>query len=150
MGSSHTKRWLGEFAVIVLGVLVALAVDDWAQHRSDRDLERDLVERLKEDLVADAGDLALAQAGVARRHWVLEALSQFGSEGMSPPQVPDSLARMEQAAALIAAAGRGSGGLLRWDPDPLDRPLRVLLGAPEFDISDDSFQEMLATGARLR
>ena len=106
----------------------------------------DLQQRLRGDLVADAGDLALARVQVERRRWLLQALSQVLSGGVPPSQPPDSLVRMEEAAALIEAAGRGGGGALRWDP-PLEAPLRNFVGSPQFDIADDTFQEMLATSA---
>ena len=60
-------RLVGEFAVIVLGVLVALGFDDWRQNRADRELEQYLLGRLSNDLVADATDLKLAQVMAARR-----------------------------------------------------------------------------------
>ena len=46
-------RAAGEFAVIVLGVLVALGVDGWNQGRKDSALEGDYLQRLEEDVRAD-------------------------------------------------------------------------------------------------
>jgi hypothetical protein len=51
-------RLIGEFVVIVLGVLVALAVDDWNQERSDRELEINLLDRMQSEVLADGADLA--------------------------------------------------------------------------------------------
>ena len=42
-----------EFLIIVLGVLVALAVDNWNSNRMDLATERDYVERLAEEIKAD-------------------------------------------------------------------------------------------------
>lgn len=47
------RRWLGEFAVIVLGILAALAVDNWSTARNDRVLEQEYLARIKEDLEWD-------------------------------------------------------------------------------------------------
>ena len=132
MDGKVMRRWLGEFIVIVLGVLVALAVDDWVQYRSDRDLELDLVQRLRGDLVADARDLAGSRLMVERRRWILQALSQSLSEGVAPSRAPDSLVQAQRA-------GRP------WRP--LEAPLQSFVGAPLFQVTDDSFQEILATGA---
>lgn len=118
MSEKRWVRWVGEFAVIVLGVLVALGVDDLRQRISDQRLELELLERVRADLVADAEDLARAQAQVTRRLWVLEGLMS------EVPPDPDS------------APGRLN-----------DVPLRVFATTlPEFDLFDDAYQEMLATG----
>jgi hypothetical protein len=53
-----TKRWVGEFFVIVTGVLVALAVDDFRSSREARAVERYYMDRLAEDLTADTAELA--------------------------------------------------------------------------------------------
>ena len=103
--------------MIVLGVLVALGVDDLRQGVSDRRLEQELLERLRADLVADAEDLERAQGQVVRRLWVLEALVADASPDADPP-----------FPALIAT------------------PLRPFNNLPEFDLFDDAYQEMIATG----
>lgn len=51
-------RWGGEFVVIVIGVLVALALDQWAATRADRVSEREYVAALVADLEADADYLS--------------------------------------------------------------------------------------------
>lgn len=139
-------QWLGEFIVIALGVLVALGVDDAAQYRADRQLEAHLLERLDEDLRADAADLALAQVQVARRQWMFGAIAEALESGvLSPP--PDSVVRMERQYALLEALGSPNAPFaLDW-PGVHEGPLRMLGGYPEFDISDDSYQEMLSRGA---
>jgi hypothetical protein len=111
-------RWIGELAVIVLGVLVALGVDDLRQGMSDRRLELELLERVRADLVADAEDLGRAHRQVGLRLWVLEALTT------EMPSDPDST--FERLS---------------------ERPLRVFArNLPEFDLFDDTYQEMIATG----
>jgi hypothetical protein len=50
-------RWAGEFVVIVLGILAALAVDSWSEERSNRILEREYLARIKEDLEWDLAEV---------------------------------------------------------------------------------------------
>ena len=50
-------RLAAEFLVIVVGVLVALGVDQWAQDRRDRALEAEYLERLLEDVRYDLEEL---------------------------------------------------------------------------------------------
>lgn len=141
-------RMAGEFLVIVVGVLVALAVDDWRQYRQHRELERDLLNRLEAELVADAADLATARREIGARLWVLDAiLAGLGdvsaAERLNPTRL-DSLTRPVVVDSLRAAAGRGP----TWTFDPVEEPLgRAFMLWPEFDLSDDAYQEMLATGS---
>jgi hypothetical protein len=51
-------RWGGEFIVIVISVLVALALDEWAAARADRITEREYLAALVADLEADADYLS--------------------------------------------------------------------------------------------
>jgi hypothetical protein len=48
---------IGEFVVIVVGVLMALWVDDWRARRADQALARHLVESVADDLRADITEL---------------------------------------------------------------------------------------------
>ena len=145
MNKKWPVRWLGEFIVIVLGVLVALAVDDWRDYRSDRVLEQHLIGRLAADLRADEADLELSRTLVARRLWVLrEWLAKLDGSDDGRLAPPDSLVNPERARALLEAQGRGTFSRA-WDP--LGRPLLSFTTFPEFDLSDDSYQEMLASGA---
>jgi len=147
MAQRRFTHWLGEIVIIVIGVLAALAVDDFAQFRADRGIEAHLMERLENDLAADAADLAAAQVQVARRLWLFsELVRALGGQG-EPSAPADSLITNERAAALLETAGRGGEvDYVRQWVDPIEHPLQTLEGVPEFDLSDDSYQEMLAAG----
>jgi hypothetical protein len=147
MNPKRLTRWLAELVVIMVGVLAALAVDDFAQSRADRALEAHLLERLEDDLAADAGDLAAAQTIVARRIWLFGELQRALAGQATPSPPADSLITFDRAAALLEAVGRSQDVVLmrEWDR-PIERPLRLFRGTPEFDLSDDAYQEMLAGG----
>ena len=141
-----SARWIGEFVVIVLGVLVALAVDDWRDYRADRALERHLLVRLAADLKADEADLEFSRALVARRLWVLrEVVSKVAGSEDRQLVPPDSLLNPGRARSLLEAQGRSGLLLERWEP--IQQPLGSFTAFPEFDLSDDSYREMLASGA---
>ncbi len=119
------KRALGEFALIVVGVLVALWVNDWNQARQERARERaDLrqllsttrenEERLRRAVVQDSNGLA-----ATRR---LLAILTDSAESSTPPA--DSVGAWESASFRFAAlspltgtytalAGSGDLNLLR-------------------------------------
>jgi|GEM_PF-3951423 len=52
-------RISAEFLLIVLGVLVALAVDRWSESRADRELEVMYLERLRVDMIGSRSDLQI-------------------------------------------------------------------------------------------
>ena len=139
-------RLIGEFVVIVLGVLVALGVDDWNQERSDRELEINLLDRMQSELLADGADLASADVDARARDWVLDAvLAELGDEDAAArlkPQRLDSLRHPTRRDSLRAAAGRGASPPF----DLVARPLRIFRYRPEFDLSSDAYQEMITTG----
>jgi len=54
----HTyRRWAGEFVVIVLGILAALAVDSWSEEHNNRILEQEYLARIKEELKWDLAEI---------------------------------------------------------------------------------------------
>jgi hypothetical protein len=52
------RSLLGEFVIIVAGVLAALAVQQWQNAMDDRELEAAYIERLRADLAADTASFA--------------------------------------------------------------------------------------------
>ena len=64
---STARRSVGEFAVIVMGVLVALGVDDLRQTGEERRIEREAYVQLLEDLRLDSIDLAEARMRAGNR-----------------------------------------------------------------------------------
>lgn len=147
MNRTVAARWAGEFAVIVLGVLVALGVDDWNARRQDRELERSLLDRMEAELLADGADLATAAADAKLRLRVLDAvLAELGDDqarGRMSSEDRDSLFYPARRDSLRTVAGRGS-----WSaPDVETRPLGGFQYRPEFDLSSTAYQEMIATGA---
>lgn len=147
MKQGMVSRWAGEFAVIVLGVLVALAVDDWNAARQDRALERSLLDRMETGLLADGADLATAAADAQLRLWVLDALLAGLGDGRAQARMTsvrrDSLYDSARRDSLRARVGRGPLA----PPDVDGEPLAGFRYRPEFDLSDTAYREMIATGA---
>jgi hypothetical protein len=54
---NHYRRWVGEFVVIVLGILAALAVDSWSEERNNRILEQEYLVRINEELKWDLAEI---------------------------------------------------------------------------------------------
>ena len=80
-----------EIAVIVLGVLIALAVDEWRNGVDDRQLEREYVARLIQDLKRTEDALEYGETSAANRSeygkWFLRQVT-----GQAPPAPLDQLA----------------------------------------------------------
>lgn len=101
MSTRTAPFWLratGEFFVIVVGVLVALAVDSWASSRNDRVLEQEYLSRLLDDVRYDLAEIdfvtAITAAGEAYADSLLSDSAAFGE--------PDRLV----AAVLLASNAR--------------------------------------------
>lgn len=78
-----------EFVVVVLGVLAALAVDEFRDARQDAELEAFYLESLEEDLVSDSTSLANAASWVREKSAAADTLQRwlgavsFPSDGTS-------------------------------------------------------------------
>ena len=51
--SRYIKYAIGEIVLVVIGILIALAVNNWNQQKKDRRLGKDLIGRIHADLVQD-------------------------------------------------------------------------------------------------
>jgi hypothetical protein len=113
-----------EFFVVVVGILAALAVDDWRQARADRALEEHLLSSLLDDLEDDQVDAEL-QLGFeqADREAVDHLLALF-----QHPLAPDNPTR----------------GMT---PDEVDESLNELWNRGELEVADATFSEMISTGS---
>ena len=129
MANARATTWrrLGlEFAVVVIGILAALGVDDWRQFRTDRQLEQHLLSSLLEDLRIDEQD---AEIQVLRVSESLEAAAILLSALEHPlaPRIPD--------------APRS------YSPEDLDDALQRLSFLSELEVADGTYSEMIATAS---
>ena len=51
--SKYLLYAIGEIVLVVIGILIALQINSWNQNQNDRDIERDYLLNLKEDLMFD-------------------------------------------------------------------------------------------------
>lgn len=80
-------RTFTEFAVIVLGVLVALGVESWRDDVAERELEREYLERLKSEFHVDAARIATAvKANPIQQNHINAALLVLDEGGSSTNQ----------------------------------------------------------------
>jgi len=99
---------LVEFVTIVVGVLVALAVDQWADDRAAQSLEGDYVLRLIGELRQDTADLRLALTYVEDKE---ESLLRLQQALLQPSGVqPDAIALLQDI---------GTGTNYAWNAGPL-------------------------------
>jgi hypothetical protein len=93
---SFALRLAAEFVVIVVGVLVALGVESWAQDRRDRAQETEYLARLLDDVRFDLAELAL-----------VDSVSRVGletSRRISTPAVVDTMAPSRVVSAVFVTA----------------------------------------------
>ncbi len=131
------SRLGAEAVVIIVSVLAALALDDWRDARTDRELERHLIVSLKEDLTADLDELD----SVLKSAQAVEQASGF-LLGKSD----------EYVAEEFGSIGLGLSRLVEQSPNaiqptPQEAAVRTIVGGIDFDLSDLTFQEMMSTGS---
>ncbi len=82
-------RWTGEFIVVLLGVLGALAVDNYRENRTERALERNYLESLYEDTI-EASERAnsLREGNIPRIDAAIQLINWMEGEG-SPSNIED-------------------------------------------------------------
>lgn len=82
-------RWAAEFILIVIGVLAALAVDDWRQRRTDRALEQHLLTGIAADVSRDLQDIRSGIGGAkARLAGTDELLAMLGEPDAGAVRIP--------------------------------------------------------------
>ena len=116
-------RWLlGETLVVVLGVLIAIGINDYWNERQERILEREYLSRLLEDVVADIEYVSSAKSMLDRKLQALDAIAPV-VRGLEP--VPSDL---ETFLRNVALGGLGGASSTYW-------------------ITDTTFEDMKATGS---
>jgi len=122
-------RLIGEFVVIVSGVLVALAADSWNDSRLEREEERQYLERLHTEVATDTVNFRFILGWMDRKEIGLQRLEAVFSSATAPFDADTVLADLTAAPNFGWNVGplageatfedlRGSGklGLIR-DPD---------------------------------
>ncbi len=118
------RRWAGEFGVIVLGVLAALAIDDFRDARSERELATYLLDGIRADLVQDT---AFFHRGLSATERVISAADRLLGHLEDPLWVtPEGV----------------DGNAVR-----LGDALRIVSNLPILTSANATYQEMIATGS---
>ena len=129
--SKYFRYALGEIILVVVGILIALQINNWNEDRKDRILEREYVERLIQDLLEDQRIMTIAmdrgEVKLASANKVLLALADPESVRKSPslaiPSTAYSFARPDlQTTTFNELMSSGNLRLIR------DKQLRFEVG----------------------
>ena len=133
----HGQRWAGEFVVIVLGILAALAVDSWSQDRKDRQLEREYLARIKDDLRWDLEEIEVAiSASIGQARAATTILIELNDPlAEAIPLFSDSI-KATDFTAPVHEEGEYSKGHAMWDA----------VRSRSFSTRRGTYDELLATG----
>ena len=116
-------RWLlGETLVVVLGVLIALSLNDYWSYRQDRDLELQYLTRIHSDVNADI--VYLDQTFRTRLEMKLKALDTIAPVVLGARPVPDDVETFLRNVALGGVLGASKS---KW-------------------ITDTTFEDLIFTG----
>ena len=121
-------RFLGEFLIIVVGILVALFVDRWNEGRKESDLERRYLESLIVDLETDVQRIAgLDSLTLTRVAAATRILSEIGVDTSQPDGFSTTDAWRRQADSMAEAMPLE--GAVDWT----GRVFRLEVASPTFD-----------------
>lgn len=124
--------WLGEFLVVILGILGAFAIEDWGAKRADRALEVTYLEQLQRDLEADDAELDENRlAALGRAVFAGKLLDEAGVQ-FEPMGSPDWGLPLDFADTLIVAAC----------PNPVSCAINYRI----YDGSRAAYDELVSTG----
>jgi hypothetical protein len=143
-----TGRLAAEFAVILLGVLLALAADRWNQDRLERVQEADYVERLTADIRSDSTRAALYLVNFERIELARDSLLRFVDGEVELGSTVSTVMRAFQQFYLPAPAtwnellGGGSLGVIR------DSRVRAIIS--EYYVTDRANWELQLTRSDRR
>jgi len=130
-------RLAAEFAIIVLGVLVALGVDDWRSSQAELEREAYFITGLIEDLQADIVDFraagANARARVAAASFVIAELGARSPVASWRPSIGESAPLTPHPDAPT--------------PQDLTSALQQLAAVANFDFAAGTYEEILSTGS---
>ena len=132
------RRWTGEFVVIVLGILAALAVDSWSEERSNRTLEQEYLARIEEELTSD-----LTEIEEAIRASILQARSATTLLAELDDPLFDHVPRFgsDRLAAIdFTVPANDEFGV------PVKRLVWLVARTRSFDPRRSTYDELLATG----
>jgi hypothetical protein len=133
----YSRYAIGEILLVVIGILLALQINEWNQERLNRQEEQSYLQRLQQDLLSDLEQIE----GVRRNYETrlilgLEILDSLGSDnGSSIRKWPHY--RMAQ--------DNFSKGMLA-DTLSMGQKFFLVLVFSRFTPTDITFQELLSTG----
>jgi hypothetical protein len=96
------RRFIGEFTIIVLGVLTALGAESWVRYTLDRSVEKNYLERLLDDVHYDIEELEFVLGDHARSDSAAAWLYQLAVDEELTSVSPEELV----PAILWAGGGR--------------------------------------------
>ena len=133
----HAERWAGEFVVIVLGILAALAVDSWSEGRDNRQLEREYLARIQDDLRWDLEEVETAiSVSFDQARAVTSLLTGLNDPfAETIPQFSESI-KATDFTTPVHEEGLHSKGHVVWDA----------VRSRTFDPRRGTYDELLATG----
>ncbi len=91
--SKYLLYAIGEIVLVVIGILIALSINNWNQNLKERQIERQLLKSLKEEITSNIGHFrSIIELHTASRSICIEILKQFSdSNRRMNPAILDSL-----------------------------------------------------------
>jgi len=138
------KKLSIESTAIVTSILLAFAIEAWWSELQENEIEIRLIQGFYSDLDSDADDLLRARLTISRCLWVLDAwlaeLGDISATARLGQERLDLIIRPDFSVILTTF------GLVA-EFDPINAPLAPFESMPDFDMRNDTYNEVVATGA---
>ncbi len=79
--SKYFKYAIGEIVLVVIGILIALQINNWNEDRKNRSLEDDYLIALQEDLISDSVNVEIVRRSIQSHIDAAQLLIQFIDTG---------------------------------------------------------------------
>jgi hypothetical protein len=117
--ANYFKYAIGEIVLVVIGILIALQINNWNQSQAERKVEKEYITSLLEDIATDTTNIQIAIKNNEIRIQYLDSLASicfnYSSEGMNDPKLyelykislrhPDFVTPTERTLAQLKNAG---------------------------------------------
>ncbi|HBH23493.1 MAG TPA: hypothetical protein DDY13_08725 [Cytophagales bacterium] len=103
---NYLKYAIGEIVLVVIGILIALQINNWNEHRKEQNLQHKLVLQLLEDAVADSTFYASREALFLGQMESYQQMRRLCAEGLQLPQ--DSVLLPRQNVPFTMAANQSA------------------------------------------
>ena len=132
----YLRYAIGEIVLVVIGILIALSINNWNNHQIEQKEEKHYLKRLVQDLKYDLNEIeAVVRSNQMRLYQCINALDTLGAQNISQSRMNfrewTSELKIDTSKVFIRSFGYGLTAIRLYD---------------KYNNSDATYRELLASG----